>query len=83
MPSLKSVAESSAFLDPNAKPKNSRAWLDMIPAVRAVPTLANWPDIEETTNSELERAFYGTASVDEVIKAIVDRTAPFFTEAEL
>jgi multiple sugar transport system substrate-binding protein len=82
VPSLKSVAESSAFLDPNAKPKNSRAWLDMIPAVRAVPTLANWPDIEGTADSELERAFYGTASVDDVIKAIVDRTAPFFTETE-
>jgi multiple sugar transport system substrate-binding protein len=80
VPSVKSVAESSAFLDPNAKPQNSRAWIDMIPAIRAVPTLKNWPDIESTADSELERAFYGTASVDDVIKAIVDRTAPFFTE---
>jgi multiple sugar transport system substrate-binding protein len=82
VPSLKSVAASDAFLDPNAKPKNSRVWLDVIPSIRAVPTLKNWPDIEETANSELERAFYGTASVDDVIKAMVDRSAPFFTEGD-
>lgn len=82
VPSLKSVAESEAFLDPSAKPRNSRVWLDVIPAIRTVPTLKNWPDIEETANSELERAFYGTASVDDVIKAIVDRSAPFFTETD-
>ncbi len=82
VPSLKSVAESDAFLDPNAKPRNSRVWLDVIPTIRAVPTLKNWPDIEETANSELERAFYGTASVDEVISAIVDRTKPFFAESD-
>jgi multiple sugar transport system substrate-binding protein len=82
VPSLKSVAESDAFLDPNAKPKNSRVWLDVIPAIRAVPLLSNWADVEDTANAELERAFYGTASVDDVIKAVVDRTAIFFSEAE-
>jgi multiple sugar transport system substrate-binding protein len=82
VPSLKSVAETDAFLDPNAKPKNSRVWLDVIPSIRSVPTLSNWPDIEEIANSELERAFYGTASVDDVIKAIVDRSVPFFTETD-
>jgi len=82
VPSLKSVAESNAFLDPSAKPQNSRVWLDVIPSIRAAPALANWDDIESTANSELERAFYGTASVDDVIKAIIDRTAPLFTEKE-
>jgi multiple sugar transport system substrate-binding protein len=82
VPSLKSVAESSAFLDPEAKPKSSRVFLDAIPVLRALPVLKNWVDIEETAGAELERAFYGTASVDEVIKAIVDRTAIFFTETD-
>ena len=82
VPSLKSVAESAAFLDPNARPQNSRVFLDVIPALRALPVLKNWVDIEETANAELERAFYGTASVDDVIKAMVDRTAIFFTEEE-
>lgn len=82
VPSLKSVAESAAFLDPNAKPRNSRVFLDVIPALRALPILKNWVDIEETANAELERAFYGTASVDDVIKAMIDRTAIFFREEE-
>jgi multiple sugar transport system substrate-binding protein len=82
VPSLKSVAESAAFLDPNAKPKNSRVFLDVIPTLHALPVLKNWIDIEETANAELERAFYGTASVDEVIKAMVDRTAIFFSETD-
>ena len=82
MPSLKSVAESGAFLDPNAKPQNSRVWLDVIPAIRSVPIRKNWADIEDTFTAELERAFYGTAPVDDVIKAMVDRTTPFFSETE-
>ncbi|CAG0934807.1 hypothetical protein TFLX_03677 [Thermoflexales bacterium] len=82
VPSLKSVAESAAFLDPNAKPASSQVFLDVIPALRALPVLNNWVDIEETANAELERAFYGTASVDDVIKAMVDRTTIFFSEAE-
>jgi multiple sugar transport system substrate-binding protein len=82
VPSLKSVAASDAFLDPGVRPQSSRVFLDAIPALRALPVLTNWVDIEETANAELERAFYGTASVDEVIKAIVDRTAIFFTETD-
>jgi multiple sugar transport system substrate-binding protein len=82
VPSLKSVAESAAFLDPNAKPQNSRVFLDAIPALRALPVLKNWVDIEETADAEMERAFYGTASVDDVIKAMVDRTTIFFTEED-
>ncbi|HSD84613.1 MAG TPA: sugar ABC transporter substrate-binding protein, partial [Anaerolineae bacterium] len=82
VPSLKSVAESAAFLDPNARPANSRVFLDVIPALRALPVLSNWADIEETADAELERAFYGTASVDDAIKAMVDRTTIFFSEQE-
>ncbi len=80
VPSLKSVAESAAFLDPNVKPQNSRVFLNVIPALRALPVLNNWVDIEETADAELERAFYGTASVDDVINAMVERTTIFFSE---
>src|SRR5262249_44185820 len=34
VPSLKTVAESPAFLDPSAKPKNSHLFLDIIPNIR-------------------------------------------------
>ena len=34
VPSLRSVAESDAFLDPSQKPRNAKVFLDAIPAIR-------------------------------------------------
>ncbi|MGH2543378.1 MAG: ABC transporter substrate-binding protein [Ardenticatenaceae bacterium] len=79
VPSLKSVAESEAFLDPNAKPVNSRVFLDTVPVIRGVPVIPGWVDIEETTGEELERAFYGDVSVDEMIDTAIRRTMEYFT----
>ena len=44
--------------------------------------MAAWVEIEELTGDELERAFYGKASVDEAIAAMITRTAPFFAGEE-
>jgi multiple sugar transport system substrate-binding protein len=78
VPSLKSVAESPAFLDPSVKPQNSRVFLDVIPFIRGVPVMEAWVDIEDTVGKEIERAFYGEATVDEAIEAANERTAEFF-----
>jgi len=78
VPSLRSVAESAAFLDPNAKPQTSRVFLDGITDIRTVPIMARWADIEDLTSEELSRAFYGQASEDEAICAAQERSAPFF-----
>jgi len=59
VPSLIAVANSPAFLDSNAKPANSRVFLDVIPYVRTLPIHPNWADIEETASQELARGFYG------------------------
>jgi multiple sugar transport system substrate-binding protein len=82
VPSLKVVAQSAAFLDPNARPKNSRAWLDVIPAIRSVPILKNWADVEDIFGAELERAFYQGASVDDVVQAMIERTRIYLNNAE-
>lgn len=82
VPSLKTVAQSSAFLDPNAKPKSSQVWIDAIPSIRSVPIMKNWADIEDVFGAELERAFYQGATVDDVVKAIIDRTQVFMGEKE-
>jgi multiple sugar transport system substrate-binding protein len=72
VPSIKSVAESPAFLDPNQKPSNSRgAFLDTAPYIRSLPNSLGWLDVEEGTDQELARALYGQASVDETIRAAV------------
>ncbi len=69
VPSLRSVAQSSAFLDPTQKPASSQVWLDVVPTLRAVPVLPKWPAIEDAVSKEIERAFYGQATVEEAAAA--------------
>ncbi len=78
VPSLISVAESAAFLDPNQKPAHSQVFLDVIPTLRHLPNLAQWPIIEETTTNEIERAFYGQATVAEAAATAVEQTLTYF-----
>ena len=82
VPSLVDVADSPSFLDPVAKPASSQVFLDTIPILRGVPVMAAWVDVEEVSSEELERAFYGQASVDEAIASMIARTAPYFAGAE-
>lgn len=80
VPSFKAIAESPAFLDPNAKPANSRVFLETIPVIRGVPVHPGWVDVESISGDELERAFYGDATVDEAIRAAIERSAEYFEE---
>ncbi|CAN5797660.1 sugar ABC transporter substrate-binding protein [soil metagenome] len=82
VPSLPAVANSPAFLDPDAKPANSEVFLSTIPQLRAVPLMATWVDVEEIVGHELQRAFYGQASLDEAIESMITRTRPFFAGEE-
>ena len=78
MPSLISVANSPAFLDPNAKPANSRVFLDTIPYLRAFPVHPNWAEIEELASEELEYGFYGETDVYTAMRNAVQRTREYF-----
>lgn len=78
VPSLKAVAESPAFLDPEAKPQRSRVFLDDIPHIKRVPTMDTWVDIEDTASQELERVWFGQITLDEAIPIINERTREFF-----
>jgi multiple sugar transport system substrate-binding protein len=82
VPSLRQVAESPAFLDPLQRPASSRVFLDTLPVLRRVPLLPQWPRIEETASREIERAFYGQASVQEAAAAAISLTLPYFQEIE-
>ena len=53
VPSLKKIANSRAFLNPNAKPRHSKIFLDTIPVIRALPNVSTWPEIEDATGSIL------------------------------
>jgi len=78
VPSLRQVAESTAFLDPQQRPASGRVFLDTIPLLRRVPLLPKWPTIEETASREIERAFYGQASVAEAAAAAISQTLTYF-----
>ena len=82
VPSLRSVAESDAFLDPTKKPANSRVFLDGIANIRNVPTISTWPEIEDVTAGILENGMYLGRPLDEVISEIQQKTKPLFARAE-
>jgi len=82
VPSLISVAESPAFLDPNARPANSQVFLDTIPYLRGVPIHPNWADVEEISGEEIYRAFYGETTVEDAMITAIRRTAIYFGEGE-
>ncbi len=74
VPSLKSVAESDAFLDPGKPPANSQIFLDLGPSLVSLPTIPEWPEIEKVINEELYVAFFGTKSLDDALKTAEDKT---------
>lgn len=78
VPSLRSVAESAAFLDPNQKPAHSQVFLDVVPTLRRLPNHPKWPSIEEAATNEIKRAFYGQATVEEAAALAVEQTQTFF-----
>jgi multiple sugar transport system substrate-binding protein len=82
VPSLRSVAESDAFLDPSQKPANSRVFLDGIEHIRRVPTISTWPEIEDASAGILENGMYLGRPVDRVLTELDDATRALFARAE-
>lgn len=78
VPSLISVANSPAFLDPDAKPASSQVFLDAIPTIRSLPVHPHWAEIEEITSEELALAFYGEVNVQEAMQRANLRTREYF-----
>ena len=82
VPSLRSVAESEAFLDPTQKPRNARVFLDAISSIRNVPTVSTWPEIEDAAEPILENGMYKALPVGEVVADVDAATRPLFARAE-
>ena len=82
VPSLKEIANSEAFLDPDAKPANSRVFLDTIPVIRRVPNVSTWPEIEDVTGGILELGMYTGTPAAEVARKIDEQTREIFARAE-
>ena len=67
VPSMKDVANSPAFLDPNQAPANSKVFLDLAPRLKLLPILPEWPQMERTMNEEIESAFFGAKTVEDAV----------------
>ena len=81
VPSLRSVAESPAFLDPAERPRSSRVFLEAIPRMRRLPVAPAWPEIEDAADLALKRAYYEELEVGDAIARIREETDPLFARA--
>ena len=81
VPSMISVAESGAFLDPTRPPASSQVFLDAIPNLRRTPVIPTWPEIESLAEEILTRAFYEPGyTIDDALEALEAETAGLFEE---
>lgn len=81
VPSLISVAESDAFLDPAQKPANSQVFLDTIDVIRRVPNISTWPEIEDAVEGPLENGLYLGDTAEDVAQQMSDATTDIFGRA--
>jgi multiple sugar transport system substrate-binding protein len=81
VPSLRSVAESGAFLNPVHPPEHSEVFLETIPILRRTPVIPTWPEIEDFAEEVFRRAFYEEGySIDEALADLDRLTRPLFAE---
>jgi multiple sugar transport system substrate-binding protein len=82
VPSHIEVSTSAAFLGPAQPPRSAKVFLDAIPAVRALPAISTWPEIEDVTGGILENALYRGDRLDDVIRELDEQTRPLFARGE-
>jgi len=82
VPSLISVAESPLFLASDLPPANNQAYLDAAPDIRIFPVISAWTAIEKAVDTEIERAFYGDATLDEAIQNAIQATAELLKQVK-
>ena len=80
VPSRTDVAESSAFLQPDAEPENSEVYLRNIDRMRISPTIGSWPKVEQVGDAIVEDLFYGRIPRDEGIERLHRETDPLFEQ---
>jgi len=82
VPSLIEASKSGAFLDPAAKPANSKVFLDSIPTIQRLPSVSTWPEIEDKANKILEKGFYGKQPATTVAEQLAADCKPIFARAQ-
>jgi multiple sugar transport system substrate-binding protein len=80
VPSMRSVAESPAFVDPTRHPASSGVFLDALSHVRRTPVVPGWPEIEDRTGRALKKILFDDGDPDAAIAALADQVAPLLRE---
>ena len=80
VPSLKSVAQSPAFLDPNAKPKSAKVFLDSIAQIRRPPNIATWNEIEGRSDPLIEEWLFSETPKKPLGQQLNEATQGLFTK---
>ena len=78
VPSRNDVASSPAFLEPDQPPASSKVFIDVVPAIRAMPHTATWSEVEKEADNLLGSIFYGRVEREAGIRQLVEQTAPLF-----
>jgi multiple sugar transport system substrate-binding protein len=88
VPSLKSVAQSDAFLkgttagsaigEVGLPPANSQVFLDNIEILERVPSISTWPEVEDAFNTAFKRAFYIEIDIPGAIEVSTFRSRDAF-----
>jgi len=76
VPSLRSVAQSPAFLSPERAPASSQVFLDAVPLLRHTPVTPVWPEVEDVVGTQLQRAFEDGVPLDEALTEIRRQADP-------
>lgn len=81
VPSLRTVAESGAFLNPAQPPAHPEVFLDAIPVLRRTPVIPTWPEIEDIAEEIFTRIFYEEGySIDDGLTELEEATRDLFAE---
>jgi multiple sugar transport system substrate-binding protein len=78
VPSHIETSKSDAYLDPDKAPKNSKVFLDAVPALRSVPSTSTWAEIEDVVEGILENAVNRGDKLEAVVAEIDKQTKPIF-----
>ena len=82
VPSVKSVAEGPAFLDPSAPPRSARVFLDVIPTIRRTPNIATWNEIESRVDPMIEDWFYSQGQREPIGREVQQAVGNLLTRHE-
>ena len=70
LPTLKSVAFSPVWLEPDKLPKNRRIFLDALDYGRVMPLIERWSEMDAIVQREFDLLWAGVKNAEEVAKTL-------------